>query len=291
MCGSDRASGEIGACRTAKNAMVASYCVHRGEEPAISGSKGSGTVFFAGCNLACIYCQNHEISQEWEEGKGEVTPERLAEIFLDLESRGVHNINWVSPSHVVPQAVEALYIAAQKGLSLPVVYNSNGYDSLETLRLLEGIIDIYMPDLKYFNDEAAEELSEVRGYTSAAKAALKEMWSQAGPLDLDEDGVAMKGMLVRHLVLPNGLSQSEEVLRFLAEELSPDVAVSLMAQYYPTHLAETNPKINRTIFSGEYKKALDALDKYGIGNGYVQQESSPDNYLPDFSRDGHPFEK
>jgi putative pyruvate formate lyase activating enzyme len=291
MCGVDRIAGKIGACRTGSRAMVASFCVHRGEEPCISGSKGSGAVFFAGCNLACIYCQNYEISQEWEEGKGEASPEMLAEMFLELESLGAHNINWVSPGHVVPQAVEALYIAARRGLSIPVVYNSNGYDSLETLRLLEGIVDIYMPDLKYYNDETAEELSQVRDYTEHAKSAIKEMWRQVGRLEIDEEGVASKGLLVRHLVLPENMSQSVDVLKFLAGEISPDVAVSLMAQYYPAHLAETNPKLARVLSSAEYQKVVDVLDKLGIENGYVQHESAQDNYRPDFSKDGHPFEQ
>lgn len=286
----DRLGGELGACRTGRMAMVASFCVHRGEEPCISGSRGSGTVFFADCNLACIYCQNCDISQEWEEGKGEVTPEGLAEIFLELESRGVHNINWVSPGHVVPQAVEALCIAAHKGLSIPVVYNSNGYDDVDTLRLLEGVVDIYMPDMKYFDDSVAEELSEVRDYAVNAKAAIREMWRQVGPLETDEDGVASKGLLVRHLVLPNGMSQSGEVLRFLKDEVSPDVAVSLMAQYYPAHLAETNEKIARPLRAEEYQQVLDVLDGLGIENGYVQQLSASGSYRPDFKKDGHPFE-
>jgi len=289
-CGVDRLGGELGACRTGRRAMVASFCVHRGEEPCISGNMGSGTVFFAGCNLACIYCQNCEISQEWEEGKGEVTPEGLAGIFLELESRGVHNINWVSPGHVVPQAVEALSLAAQRGFSLPVVYNSNGYDDAGTLKLLDGIVDIYLPDMKYSDDGAAEELSEVREYTASAKAAIKEMWRQVGDLETGEDGVAAKGLLVRHLVLPGGMSQSAEVLRFLKEEVSPDVAVSLMAQYYPAHLAETDPRIARPLAVAEYEEALDLLDRLGIGNGYVQELSASGSYRPDFSKDGHPFE-
>lgn len=287
----DRLGGELGACRTGRMAMVASFCVHRGEEPCISGSRGSGTVFFADCNLACIYCQNYEISQEWEEGRGEVTAEGLADIFLELGSRGVHNINWVSPGHIVPQAVEALCIAARRGLSIPVVYNSNGYDDIDTLRLLDGVVDIYMPDMKYFDDGVAEELSEVRDYTANAKAAVKEMWRQTGPLELDEDGVASRGLLVRHLVLPGGMSQSAEVLRFLKEDVSPDIAVSLMAQYYPAHLAETNGKIARPLTADEYRLAVDVLDELGISNGYVQHSSASDNYRPDFSKDGHPFEE
>ncbi len=289
-CGVDRLGGELGACRTGRRAMVASFCVHRGEEPCISGNRGSGTVFFADCNLACIYCQNCEISQEWEEGRGEVTAEGLAAIFLELEARGVHNINWVSPGHVVPQAVEALSLAAEKGFSLPVVYNSNGYDDVATLRLLEGIVDIYLPDMKYFDDNAAEELSEVRDYSATAKAAIREMWRQVGPLEVDEEGVASKGLLVRHLVLPNRMSQSAEVLKFLRDEIGPDVAVSLMAQYYPAHLAETDKRIARPLDQREYQDAVGYLEELGIENGYVQQLSASDSYRPDFKKDGHPFE-
>lgn len=290
-CGVNRLKNEKGVCKTGLNAMVASYCLHRGEEPPISGKRGSGTIFFANCNLACIYCQNYEISQEWVEDKGTISAEHLSEIYLFLQKSGAHNINWVSPSHIVPSAVEALYYAAKKGLKIPIVYNSNGYDSLKTLRLLDGIVDIYMPDLKYFDDKIAFELSNVKNYTLYAKEAIKEMWNQVGKLILDEDGVALRGLLVRHLVLPNGLSQTKEVLKFLALEVSLDVSVSLMSQYYPTHLAYVDKRIARPITAKEYKECVDYLYSLGLEEGYIQELSSFLHYRPNFKKDGHPFEQ
>ncbi len=290
-CRAKRTIGRLGVCETGRLAEVASWCVHRGEEPCISGHKGSGTVFFAHCNLSCSFCQNYQISQQWPRGQGVKTAEELADIYLDLQSRGVHNLNWVSPGHVVPQAVEALALAVRKGLTLPVVFNSNGYDSVSTIELLDGIVDVYMPDFKYAEDDAAEALSNALGYTANAKAAIAEMWRQAGPLQLDDDGVATRGLLVRHLVLPNRLSQTEEVLAFLADTLGRDVAVSLMAQYHPSHEALENPLLCRTLQRGEYARALQWLEDYGLTEGYVQELKSADNYLPDFGAGGHPFEQ
>lgn len=289
-CGVNREEGERGFCKTGKNAIVASYCVHRGEEPSISGTRGSGTIFFARCNLSCLYCQNYEISQEWNNDFGVIEPIELAEIYLELQSMNVHNINLVSPSHIVPMAVEALFLSAKKGFSLPVVYNSNGYDSIETLKLLDGIIDIYMPDFKYFDNGAAKELSNVPDYSVFAKQAIKEMWRQVGKLVLDDNGVAVKGVLVRHLVLPNNLSQSDEVIKYLSEEISPEIALSLMSQYYPAYKARFDERINRPITAKEYQKALEAVDKSEITEGYIQELSSNLHYRPDFSKDGHPFE-
>ncbi|MGC8722544.1 MAG: radical SAM protein [Acidobacteriota bacterium] len=277
-------------CSTGRWAEVASWCVHRGEEPCISGLRGSGTVFFAHCNLSCLFCQNWQISQAWEPGEQAKNAEELAEIYLDLQAQGVHNLNWVSPSHVVPQAVEALAVAARRGLRLPVVYNSNGYDDVDTLRLLDGIVDLYLPDLKYADDAAADELSRAVGYAANAQAAMAEMWRQVGPLELDEEGQAVRGLLVRHLVLPNGLSQTREVLRFLAS-LGPEVAVSLMAQYSPQGRAFDHPLLARPLQMGEYARAVEALEESGITDGYVQELTAQSNYLPDFSSDGHPFER
>jgi putative pyruvate formate lyase activating enzyme len=278
-------------CDTGRYAEVASWCVHRGEEPCISGTRGSGTIFFAHCNLSCIFCQNHQISQDWPTGEGVRSAEELADIYLELQSSGVHNINWVSPSHVVPQAVEALAIAARRGLRLPVVYNSSGYDSAQTLRLLDGIVDIYMPDMKYADEASADELSKAVGYVPNAQAALTEMWRQVGPLRFDGDGNALRGLLVRHLVLPNGLSQTREVLTFLAEKLGKGVAVSLMAQFHPSHRAGGHPLLMRPVSAAEYGRALEALEEAGLEEGYIQELSSPTNYLPDFDAEGHPFER
>lgn len=289
-CGVNREKGEIGYCRIGDKAIVASYCIHRGEEPVISGFRGSGTVFFANCNLSCLFCQNYEISQEKSNKFREVTIKELSEIYLELEESGVHNINWVSPTHIVPQAVEALYIAGKKGLSIPVVYNSNGYDSLETLKLLEGIVDIYLPDLKYLDDDVAKKLSNVSDYSIFAKNAIKEMWRQVGKLVCDEKGVAVKGLLVRHLVLPNNLSQSSDVIKFLSEEIAKNVAISLMAQYYPAYKAFENPQIDRPITKKEYEKVLETLYYFGLSEGFIQELCSFNIYRPNFSRDGHPFE-
>lgn len=290
-CRAKRDQDGLGVCATGRLAEVASWCVHRGEEPCISGERGSGTVFFAHCNLACVFCQNYQISQEWKRGEGRMDTGALAGVYLELQRAGVHNLNWVSPSHVVPQAVEALALAAGRGLRIPVVYNSNGYDALDTLRLLDGVVDVYMPDLKYAEEGPAKELSDALGYVPNAQAAVAEMWRQVGPLVLDDDGVARRGLLVRHLVLPNQLSQTEEVLAFLARECGPDVAVSLMAQYHPSHKAPFHPLINRPIRVGEYARALEALEKSGLEEGYVQELSAASHYLPDFDADGHPFER
>ncbi|MEW5763485.1 MAG: radical SAM protein [Acidobacteriota bacterium] len=278
-------------CRTGRRAEVASHCVHRGEEPCISGSRGSGTVFFAHCNLACLYCQNAQISQDWRPGDGALSAEELAALYLELQGQGVHNLNWVSPSHVVPQAVEALALAARRGLKIPVVYNSGGYDSASTLALLDGIVDVYMPDMKYFDEPVARELSDAVGYVPNAQAALAEMWRQVGPLEMDENGLARRGLLVRHLVLPNRLSQSAEVLRFLSSALGKGVAVSLLAQYFPRHRAVGHPLLSRPLHEGEYARVLEALEKEGLEEGYVQELRSASHYLPDFHAEGHPFER
>ena len=290
-CRSRRLDDKKAVCRTGRYAEVASWCLHRGEEPCLSGGGGSGTVFFAHCNLSCLFCQNTQISQGWEEGSAIKSPRELAEIYLDLQRQGADNLNWVSPSHVVPQAVEALLLAAERGLHLPLVYNSNGYDDQGTLRLLDGIVDIYLPDLKYANDGHADELSRAVGYVANSQAALQEMGRQVGPLRLDEDGLAQRGLLVRHLVLPGGLSDTTEVLRFLAGALGRKLAVSLMAQYYPTGDAVDHAALGRTLTPTEWEEALRALDASGLKEGYVQDLTAPDHYRPDFDREGHPFEE
>lgn len=288
-CRSRRLTGGKGACLTGRWAEVASWCIHRGEEPCISGTRGSGTVFFAHCNLSCLFCQNHEISQEWPEGKNQIKPAELADIFIELQGTGAHNINWVSPGHVVPQAVEALEIAVKRGLSIPVVYNSNGYDSLETLRLLDGIVDIYMPDLKYADNKSAKDLSDALGYVENSRAAIDEMWRQVGPLQLDGEGVAERGLLVRHLVLPGDLARTRELLTFIAGLPDGPPALSLMAQYHPSFKAGEHPILNRPLKVEEYEEALAALEELHIENGYVQALDSAPRFLPDFRRPGNPF--
>lgn len=289
-CRARRLEDRRAVCKTGRYAEVASACLHRGEEPCISGERGSGTVFFAHCNLTCVFCQNAQISQRWAEGSGVHSPRQLAEVYLDLQRQGAHNLNWVSPSHVVPQAVEALLLAAERGLRLPVVYNSNGYDEVEVLRLLDGVVDIYLPDLKYAEEGPARDFSRAVGYVENAQAALREMWRQVGPLRLDAEGVAERGLLVRHLVLPGGLSGTPEVLRFLAGSLGREVALSLMAQYYPAGEAGTHPPLGRSLTPAEWEAALEALDASGIEEGFVQDLTAPESYRPDFDKDGHPFE-
>lgn len=289
-CRARRLDDRRAVCETGRYAEVASWCLHRGEEPVISGERGSGTVFFAHCNLKCLFCQNVQISQHWRGGEGVKSPRELAEIYLDLQRQGAHNLNWVSPSHVVPQAVEALLLAAERGLSLPIVYNSNGYDEVEVLRLLEGIVDIYLPDLKYAEEGPARELSRAVGYVANAQAALQEMWRQVGSLQVDDAGLATRGLLVRHLVLPGGLAGTSQVVRFLSESLGKEVALSLMAQYFPAGESVNHPKIGRSLTSEEWEGALEALDASGIEEGFVQDLTAPDSYRPDFDKEGHPFE-
>ncbi len=252
-CGVDRLDGKRGFCRVGRFAVVSSYFAHKGEERPIRGFRGSGTVFFSYCNMRCIYCQNYEISQLGE-GK-EVLPEELAEIFLTVQRLGCHNLNLVTPSHVVPQIIEALYIAVQKGFRLPIVYNTSSYDSLESLRLLDGIVDIYLPDFKYGDDEIGKKYSGVRDYFDVAKCAIREMYRQVGDLVVDEYGVAVRGVLVRHLVLPNGLAGTKIVANVL-KEISPNMAVNVMDQYYPCYKAYNCPELARRITLQEFSEAL-----------------------------------
>lgn len=260
-CGVNRLKGELGFCKTGKNAIVDSYFPHRGEEKPIRGYKGSGTVFFSYCNMRCVYCQNYQISQLGE-GK-EVSPEELAEIFLELQAMGCHNLNLVTPSHVVPQILSALYIAVKKGFRLPIVYNTSSFDSLESLRLLEGIVDIYLADLKYADREIARRYSKVKNYPEVAMAAIREMHRQVGDLILDERGIAVRGLLVRHLVLPNGLAGTEKVAEFLGS-LSKNTAVNVMDQYYPSYMAWKYPELNRRITQREYYQALSFMEGFRL---------------------------
>jgi putative pyruvate formate lyase activating enzyme len=292
-CHIDRLQDETGYCHSGELPIVVSYCDHHGEEPALSGDRGSGTIFFANCNLRCLYCQNYQISQDWQKQKeNEVDCYRLAEYMLYLQDRlGCHNINLVSPSHFVPQIMKALLMAIPMGFHLPLVYNTNGYDSLETLRELDGVIDIYLPDFKYFDNKWALELSGVGNYVEKAQSAIKEMYRQVGNLAIDDDGIAQRGLIVRHLILPNRLSGSKEVLEWLATELSPEVTISLMSQYRPIHRAHEFLAIARSITQDEYEEVFSLLDKLGMENGWVQQMGAEELYLPDFEHPGHPFEK
>jgi putative pyruvate formate lyase activating enzyme len=249
-------------CRTGERAIVNSFGAHHGEEDPLRGWNGSGTIFFSWCSLRCVFCQNWEISQK---GRGqEVEPEQLAEMMLQLQSQGCHNINFVTPSHVVAQIIAAVEIAAQQGLNIPLVYNTGGYDSPEALALLDGIIDIYMPDMKYGESRLARQYSKVRNYVEVNFAAVKEMHRQVGDLQLDANGVAQRGLLVRHLVLPANIAGSDKVLAFLAQEISTNTYLNLMDQYYPCYRADEYPLLARPISSAEYKDALKLAEQYGL---------------------------
>ena len=261
-CGVNRLEGEVGNCRTADEAIVSSYGPHFGEETPLVGRYGSGTIFFTNCNLRCLFCQNYSISQL---GEGEkVSKEELAYMMLSLQARGCHNINLVSPTHVVPQILEALEVAVKLGLHLPLVYNSGGYDSLEALSILDGIIDIYMPDMKYSDERIARELSGIENYPSVNRAAVKEMHRQVGDLRLNEEGIAQRGLLVRHLVLPNNLAGMEEVVSFISKDISLNTYVNIMAQYRPCYKAHDIPSLARPISAAEFQEAVDLAHQGGL---------------------------
>lgn len=260
-CGVDRHS-RLGGCRTGTVARVVSYGPHHGEEDVLRGWAGSGTIFFGSCNLHCVFCQNADISQS--QSGSLMPPAELADIMLWLQSRGCHNLNLVSPTHVVPMILEAVAEAAERGLRLPLVYNTGGYDSLEALELLDGIVDIYMPDMKYAKAEVGLCLSGVRDYPAVNQEAVRAMHRQVGDLVLDENGLARRGLLVRHLVLPAGISGAEAIVHFLASEISPDTALNLMDQYRPAYRADEVPVLRRRTTSDEYCRAGQAAEHAGL---------------------------
>ncbi len=262
-CGVDRRGGKMGKCRTGELARVSSYGPHLGEERPLSGWKGSGTIFFARCNLRCVFCQNYSISQV--AGGEEVDAAGLAAVMLELQEFGCHNINLVSPSHVVPQILAAVALAAQAGLRLPLVYNSGGYDSLEMLRLLDGVVDIYMPDMKYADEATARKYSGIPNYPEVNRTAVREMHRQVGDLQIS-GGLAFRGLLVRHLVLPAHLAGTAEIVRFLAEEISKNTYLNLMDQYYPAFRAHLFPEINRRVSREEYQEAARMAREAGLSN-------------------------
>ena len=253
--------------------MVSSYGPHFGEEAPLVGRYGSGTIFFTYCNLRCVFCQNYSISQMGE--GNEVAMEELAKMMLSLQTKGCHNINLVSPTHVVPYILEALELAASRGLYLPLVYNTGGYDSVETLELLDGVVDIYMPDMKYSDEKTAEQLSGIISYPQVNRAAVREMHRQVGDLQLDKQGVAKRGLLVRHLVLPNRLAGTEEVVRFLAREVSADTYLNIMAQYHPCHRAFDIPQLARSLNRQEFAEAIDLAHRQGLYRLDREQIASP----------------
>jgi len=261
-CGVNRLSGETGFCQTGRRAKVASYNAHFGEESPLVGRSGSGTIFFSSCNLLCSFCQNYDISH-LAEGV-EVEPQQLAKMMTHLAGSGCHNINFVTPTHVVPQILEGLYLAVEHGLDVPLVYNTGGYDSVETLKILDGIFDIYMPDFKFWDQKWAEKFCNAPDYREKAADAIREMHRQVGDLEMNEGGIAIKGLLVRHLVMPNNAANTEEVMKFLADEISVNTYVNVMDQYRPCYRAKDDSIINRRITAEEFEAAIDSAGKAGL---------------------------
>ena len=294
-CGNNRLKDEIAACYSGRLPIVSSYTAHFGEEPCLSGTSGAGNIFFGNCNLRCVYCQNYQISQTHkEQKKNEITHERLAEMMLELQDRGCHNIGFVSPTHFAPQMARAILLAARQGLKLPIVYNTNAYDSVEVLRLLDGIVDVYLPDLKYADSDAGFQYSKVRDYKEHARAAIKEMHRQMGDeLVFNDAGLLQRGLMIRLLVLPNDIAGIEENLRWIREELSLRTAISLMAQYYATNKASTDERyilLSRRVAEGEWLEAVSLLNDLGMEEGFMQEyESASHYYRPDFTDSAKPF--
>ena len=290
-CGVNRREGERGFCHSARLPIVVSVCAHHGEEPVLSGRRGSGTVFLGNCNMRCVYCQNYQISQDYKaQERREVETHILAEHMLFLQDElGCHNINLVSPSHFVPQIIRAVLEAVSLGLRLPLVYNTSSYDSVATLRELDGIISIYLADLRYASNKWGKRFSKAPDYVERARAAIKEMYRQVGNLIVDEEDIAQKGLIVRHLLLPNGVAGSRDSLTWLVREVSPRVTVSLMSQYFPAHLAPRIPLLSRTITPEEYDEVSELVEELGIENGWLQGMGASADYRPDFSGDGCPF--
>lgn len=273
----------FGKCRCPALPKLALASIHNWEEPCISGTNGSGTVFFSGCNFSCVFCQNHEISHE-SFGK-EISIERLSEIFLELQAKEVHNINLVSPTPYVYSIVEALKIAKEKGLHIPIVYNTNSYENIETIKLLNGYVDVYLPDLKYFDNETAIKFSKIPNYFEVATNTIKEMIKQVGSPILDENGIIKKGVIIRHLALPGHLTESKEILNWIKNNLSEDIYVSVMAQYFPTYKAAEYRDINRKLTKREYSFLLSFVKN--IKNGYIQELSEyEEEYVPNFDLSG-----
>ena len=277
-CGINRLNNQIGRCKSKNIVKIALYSTHNFEEPCISGKKGSGTVFFSNCNMNCVFCQNYEISQQ---GKGrEISIDELASIFIKQQEKDVENINLVTPTSYVPQIIEAIKIARNNGLKLPIVYNTNGYEKVETLKMLEGYIDIYLPDFKYSDNELAKRLSKVDNYFEIVTEALKEMYRQTGKSIFNDDGIMQKGMLIRHLVLPNHILNSRRVLKWINENMH-DVYVSVMAQYFPTYKAKDIDDINRKLTKEEYEQIENYLYRLDLENGYIQELGEhEEEYVP-----------
>jgi len=268
-CKVNRLKGELGFCKTGLLPRVCSYLAHHGEEPPISGAKGSGTIFFSYCNMGCVYCQNYEFSQL---GQGrEVDFEALARFMLELQNMGCHNINLVTPTHVMPQILKALEIAISKGLKIPILYNTGGYELAQIIRLLEGIVDIYLPDMRYADSDTAVKYSSASEYPRYNQESVKEMHRQVGIADIDDNGIIKKGLVIRHLVLPNNIAGTDKIMKFISEEISQDTYISLMSQYVPYYKASEFREISRRLKYREYEDAKQIMQKYGLHNGWIQE--------------------
>jgi putative pyruvate formate lyase activating enzyme len=291
LCGNNRSAGDIARCHSGALPIVSSYCRHFGEEPALTGTRGVGNIFFGNCTMHCVYCQNYEISGQWKtEQAAGVSVERLAEIMLELQADGAHAIGFVSPTHFAPQIVRAVTIAVPHGLTLPLIYNTNAYDSVEVIRLLDGIVDIYLPDLKYAEDDLGYRYSKVRSYAAVSRAAVGEMYRQMGSgIVVDDDGLVRHGLIIRHLVLPNDIASSKETLRWIRDTLDNHVTLSIMSQYYPAHEAVHIDLLDRCLREREYERVLELLDEYGFEHGWIQEFESSGCYRPDFSNRTDPF--
>ena len=284
-CKADRNSRKTGFCGVDSTIYLARAALHMWEEPCISGKKGSGAVFFSGCGLRCCFCQNHDIAIG---SRGlPITVERLSEIFLELQEKGAANINLVTGAHYVPQIVQALDMAGEKGMDLPVVYNSSGYEKLETLKFLEGYVDVYLPDMKYMESELAQKFSHAADYPETAKAAIGEMVRQTGKCEFGEDGYIRKGTIVRHLILPGHTRNSVKVLKYLHETYGDNIYISIMNQYTPVRTFDSCKELNRKVTKREYEKVLDAAVDMGIKNGFIQEgETASESFIPDFDYEG-----
>ena len=278
-CNINRNKGKIGRCKATNKIKVALYSVHNFEEPCISGEKGSGTVFFSNCNLNCIYCQNYEISQQ---GRGkEISIEELSDIFIEQQKRNVENINLVTPTSYAPQIIEAIKIARKKGLNIPIVYNTNGYENVETIKMLDGYVDIYLPDLKYYYNDIAKKYSKIDNYFEIATKAIKEMKKQIGKTVIDENGIMKKGIIIRHLVLPNNIENSKKILKWIRENMNNDTYISVMAQYFPTYKAKEDLELNRKLTKQEWRGIEEYIEKLGIENGFIQELGEhEEEYVP-----------
>lgn len=268
-CGADRTAGKKGWCKAPFNPVIYSYLAHHGEEPVLSGRAGSGTIFFTHCNMRCVYCQNYRFSQ-LEQGE-EVSIEGLSSIMLGLQKTGCHNINLVSPTHFVPQILAALESAVEDGLEIPIVYNTSGYDLPDTIKALDGVVDIYLPDMRYSNNAMAKKYSDAPDYVENNRAAVKQMHDQVGDLKMDDDGIAQKGLIIRLLALPENISGTHETLAFIKENISKETYLSIMSQYYPTFRAHDFKELSRGVNKAEYKNIIDEAHQLGLNNGWIQE--------------------